>query len=245
MAVSDHRSENRNPNIGSNAGSKTPRQLRLRGSPPKKSSPKRTSPHKGTRSSSASPSPCTSSEEPNSKHGDQPATLCPAIIKLGYRICPNTPPKRAPPLAPPSHKQQHSPRQTSPRQSNPLLLRIQQQQPPEGLTTWPPLPAFELLVPHVLPYPPVQPRRVQEPSTPVRMLSPAPTQPSTPERCEHPAPSLPHTTLRSAVEACRVLEISFVSYDVHKHVPVNVCVPEMCSMCSGDCKSAGAMEQPP
>ena len=196
MAISDQRSENVSPNVCSvsESGTRTPRQLRLRSSPPKKCSPKRTSPHKDTHRSSGSSSPRASDLLPDghTKSDSQPVTLCPAVIKLEYRMCPAMPPRRVPPL-PPASPKQNSPRLSSPRQNgsrtsspgsnSPKPVRIQQQQPPEGLTTWPPLPAFEQLVPHVLPYPPVQKATPPEPRTPVRMLSPPTDQPWTPDRC--------------------------------------------------------------
>ncbi|BDA42787.1 probable vacuolar protein 8 at C-terminar half [Coccomyxa sp. Obi] len=188
MAISNQRSEDSSSDVCSGSGTRTPRQLRLRSSPPKKSSPKRTSPHKDTHKSSGSSSPRGSSLLPDAqtKPDSQPAILCPVVIKLEYRMCPVTPPRRVLPL-PPASPKQHSPRLSSPRQkssrtNSPKLVRIQQQQQPEGLTTWPPLPAFELLVPHVLPYPPVQKASPPEPRTPVRMLSPPADQPWTPDR---------------------------------------------------------------
>lgn len=175
MAVHDYRSENRDPNLDSNAGLRTPRHLRLRGSPPKKSPIKRTSPHKCIPSKPASASP-RGSCSPLETHGkpdiSQPATLLPAVIKLGYRMSPTTPPRKA----------AISPRKLSTSPNSPRAQRIQQQQPPDALTTWQPLPAFELLVPQILPYPPAQPPLPPEPCTPLRTMEP----PRTPERCSPP-----------------------------------------------------------
>jgi hypothetical protein len=134
MAIVKRKDDNHSPG----SGWRTPRFLRL-----KKASPKRI-PNKSGKGGTPSPrsilsqarSRADSSPSPGSTISDdaQQLPLLPAIVQLSQRLGPSTPAQ--------SQEHQHKHKQ-------PLM----QQRPPDTITVLSPLPSFERIVPHQLPFP--------------------------------------------------------------------------------------------